>query len=444
MEITVSLAPIGRVNFNMELAEEQRATFRKNLIYGGVKVLGGQKFITDLESAQSYLESLDGQQYDMVVAFYGTFADSKMISLIAEQVDKPVFLWAVPDTPNGDRLELNSLCGVNLGAHSLRLKNIPYGYAYAEPNDMKSVQKIRTMASAGKIVEKLKKTKIGIWGKYPAGMDSCILDRPVLEDSLGVDVVEYPLEDVFARIRGLDAAAVVPVQSKLENKVSGINQLDQTQVAGTLSAYLVMKEMVKEDKLDGLAVRCWPEFFEDLKCSACGAVSMLTNEKVPTSCEADINGTITDLMLQWASGGTAFSTDVVVSDAEKDGTIIWHCGQAPLAMADPETPPTATVHSNRKLALLMEFVLKPGQVTVARLSRARGNLRLVLGRGKMLKAEKSFSGTSGVLRFERPADQVLDTILSEGLEHHISITYGDCFDVMEEVARMLGVPILYL
>ncbi|HKJ26682.1 MAG TPA: hypothetical protein VJ965_03505, partial [Anaerolineales bacterium] len=181
-----------------------------------------------------------------------------------------------------------------------------------------------------------------------------------------------------------------------------------------------------------------------LKCSACGAVSMLTNEKVPTSCEADINGTITDLMLQWASGGTAFSTDVVVSDAEKDGTIIWHCGQAPLAMADSDTPPTTTVHSNRKLALLMEFVLKPGQVTVARLSRANGSLRLVLGRGKMLKAEKSFSGTSGVVRFDRPANQVLDTILSEGLEHHISITYGDHFEVMEEVARMLGIPILYL
>jgi L-fucose isomerase-like protein len=444
MDITAAFAPIGRVNFNMALAEEHRVKFRRTLIYGGLRVLGGDSFITDLETAQAYVDSVQDRAFDVLVAFYGTFADSKMLSLIAEQIDRPIFLWALPEAPNGDRLELNSLCGVNLGAHSLRLKNIPYGYAYAASDDMQAVHKIRTLGTAGRIVESLKQTRIGVWGQYPAGMDSCILDRPALEEKLGVQVIEYPLDDVFEQIRSVDAAAVAPVKTRLAARIDGLDELDPAQVDGTLSAYLAMKETVRQDQLQGLAVRCWPEFFEEMKCSVCGAVSMMTNEMVPTGCEADINGTITDLILQLASGGTAFSTDVVVSDAQQDATVVWHCGQAPLAMADPGEKPRATVHSNRKLALLMEFTLKPGPVTVARLSRATGELRLVLGRGTILKGEKSFSGTSGLLRFERPAGQVLDTILSEGLEHHLSLTYGDHFDVLESVARMLGIPTLLL
>jgi hypothetical protein len=54
------------------------------------------------------------------------------------------------------------------------------------------------------------------------------------------------------------------------------------------------------------------------------------------------------------------------------------------------------------------------------------------------------SGTSGVLRFDRPAGEVLDTILGEGLEHHLSITYGDCVPALLALAKMLELPVLRL
>jgi L-fucose isomerase-like protein len=92
----------------------------------------------------------------------------------------------------------------------------------------------------------------------------------------------------------------------------------------------------------------------------------------------------------------------------------------------------------------MEFPLKPGTVTIARLSQASGELQLVAGRGEMLSAPISFSGTSGVLRFERPAQDTLDTIISEGLEHHVALTYGDHLDALLELARMLELPVLRL
>jgi len=92
----------------------------------------------------------------------------------------------------------------------------------------------------------------------------------------------------------------------------------------------------------------------------------------------------------------------------------------------------------------MEFPLKPGRVTLARLSQTTGGYRLVVGSGEMLRAQMSFSGTSGVLRFDRPAREILDTLLGQGLEHHLSLTYGDHVPTLLSLADMLGLPVLHL
>jgi L-fucose isomerase-like protein len=83
-------------------------------------------------------------------------------------------------------------------------------------------------------------------------------------------------------------------------------------------------------------------------------------------------------------------------------------------------------------------------VTIARLSEASGEYRLVIGRGEVLRGPKSFSGTSGLLKFDRPAREILEVILAEGLEHHISITYGDQTEALIAFAKLLKIPVLQL
>jgi L-fucose isomerase-like protein len=211
-----------------------------------------------------------------------------------------------------------------------------------------------------------------------------------------------------------------------------------------LSAYVALRDMAATQQIDGFAVRCWPEFFTDMGCASCGAMSILSDSMIPCSCEADVNGTITQFILQTLSGEPAFGTDIVSVDQDTDSLVVWHCGLAPLSMADPQTQPGVTIHSNRKLPLLMEFPLKPGRVTIARLSEATGSYRLVIGSGDIVRGDKPFSGTCGLLHFERPAAQVLDNILSEGLEHHISLTYGDHRPALLALAHMLDLPVLML
>jgi L-fucose isomerase-like protein len=440
----IGFVPLARTTFDMPLAAEVTQAARRNLTGHGFELIGPQELVTDGAGVQQAINELSAAPIDLLLVFQATFADSSAVTALAEAIKAPLFLWAVPEERTGGRLRLNSFCGINLGGHALRLNGKSYNYYYGNPDEPGAASAIREIAAAGYVVRRFKNARMGVVGTAPGGLDSCILDEDELSDHFGIQVVKIELERVFSQVRSLARGSVDRLRAELNCKVENLNELDTTKVDGTLGVYTILKKIATEEKLDGLAVRCWPEFFTDLGCASCGAMSMLTDDGLPCSCEADANGTVTQLVLQWLSGEQAFGSDVVSFDYKQDNAVLWHCGLAPLSMADPVVKPRVTIHSNRKMPLLMEFPLKPGRVTLARFSRASGELRLVAGGGEMLSAPPSYSGTSGVLRFDRPAHEVLDTILTEGLEHHISLTYGDYRSSLMAMARLLNLPVLRL
>ncbi|GAB4494571.1 MAG: L-fucose/L-arabinose isomerase family protein [Anaerolineales bacterium] len=450
----IAFAALARPTFDVALAQEMTQQAIEHLQIAGLELLVADSLIADLNGAKSYLAQLDGQEIDLLLVFQATFADSTLVTSLVEGLraggnTPPVFLWAVPEAPTGGRLRLNSLCGINLAGHALSQRGEKYEYAYAAPNDPNVLQQVKALAGAGMLRRRLAQARLGVVGEHPAGMDSCHLDEAQLGNALGLQVQRLPLEQVFSMVRAAPPEQVAAIRQTLDERLDNLAELEQKPLNGTLSVYQSLRQLAEQEKLSGLAVRCWPEFFTDLGCAACGAMSMLSDglgqhNPIPCSCEADANGTVTQLILHWLAGEPSFGTDIVAMDFEQDFISLWHCGLAPLSMANPKYQPRGTIHSNRKLPLLMEFPLKPGTVTLARLNRHQGQLRLVLGRGEMLDEPAPFSGTAGRLRLETPARQFFDTLMQEGLEHHISLVYGDYLAELQAFARLASLPVLQL
>jgi L-fucose isomerase-like protein len=440
----VALVPLARTTFDIPLAQQVTGQVRSRLARAGFELVGPEDLVTNLDRVAAVAGELAADPPDLLLALQATFADTTMVTRLARAVDAPLLLWAVPEALTGGRLRLNSFCGINLAAHALKRAGRPYATLYTAPDDAAAIDRVSTLARAGRARRRLRGARIGRIGEHPAGFDSCRFDGPALEERFGVEVVQVTLERIFEDAQAVSDGAVEEVLEGLRTRLADLDRLAQDPLRGTLRTYLALRQLAQEDAIDGLAVRCWPEFFTELDCAACGAMSMLSDELTPCSCEVDINGTITQLVLQWLSNEPAFGSDMVALDEERDAVVLWHCGLAPLSMADPTVQPRGTIHSNRELPLLMEFPLKPGRVTVARLSEATGGYRLVVGAGEMVRAPLSFSGTSGVVRFDRPAADVLNTLLAEGLEHHVSLTYGDHVPALLALAEMLDLPTLCL
>jgi L-fucose isomerase-like protein len=442
--LRIGLVSLARTTFDIPLAKQVDETVRQQFHQHALATCGPSGLITDQAGIQQAINELAGAELDLLVILQATFADATMVVELSDHLGTPLFLWAVPESPSGGRLRLNSFCGINLAGHSLSLRKRKYSYAYAAPDDPQVLERIQALASAGRVFRRLRTARLGVVGHNPDGFEPCRLDLPMLEAHFGLEVEQVPLQDLFERARKIETSRISVIRSRLDRKLDNLDSLEQEPLSGTLRVYAALKDLAAEQRLDGLAVRCWPEFFTEMGCAACGAMSMVTDEQTPCSCEADANGTVTQLILQWLSGEPAFGTDMVSLDFENNSVVIWHCGLAPLSMADPSYQPQGTIHSNRQKPLLMEFPLKPGIVTIARLGQTADGPRLVVGRGEMLSAPPSFSGTSGVLRFERPARSVFETIMSQGLEHHISLTYGDYVPALLALADLLDLPVLLI
>ncbi len=441
--LRVGFVACARPTFDVAWADEVTRAARAALEGAGFALIGDARLAADLDALDAALQALSNEPLDALIAFQATFTDSSFAARLAERCAAPLLLWAAPEARTGGRLRLNSLCGINLAAHALRLRGVNYHWLYASPDDAQAIAQITAVAKAGRARRRLRATRLGVVGEHPPGFESCRLDTERLRRRLGVEVARFELAEVFARARAVNGQ-VGALREQLGAHIAGLDALLREPVDGTLAVYVALRQLAEEASCDALAVRCWPEFFTELGCAACGALALLNTDCLPCGCEADANGALTQLILQWIGGAPAFGADLVECNIQENSAVVWHCGQAPLTMADPRGGIRGGLHSNRRLPLVMEFALKPGRVTIARLSQSGGDLRLVVGGGEMLAAPPSFSGTSGVLRFDRPAGDVLATIMAEGLEHHIALAYGDHTAALHALARMLDMPTLSL
>jgi L-fucose isomerase-like protein len=265
-----------------------------------------------------------------------------------------------------------------------------------------------------------------------------------LKSLCGVEIREIAIDAFLGSIQAVPDTDTVPVRARVENDLGDLSELEPDALTKSLKIYKALRTLADDEGYAGIAIRCWPEFFTELGAAACGPMGMMGEDGTPCGCEADVYGTISTLILRWLGDRPAFNSDLVDVDVADDTAVFWHCGQAPISMADPEGPKRATVHSNRKMPLLYEFPFKPGRVTLARLSQSRNRTRMVIGGGEVLKRPISFSGTSGVVRFDCPASDVLDRILAEGLEHHISLAYGEHRPALRRLATLMKIPVLEL
>ncbi len=458
---------IARPTFDVPFAEATAAAAFETLQRGGLDLVGSPDLGMDEDSVRAAVASVVEAGADALIVIQATFADSSL-AVAATETSLPVLLWAVPEERTGGRLRLNSFCGINLGAFTLTNMGRDYRWVVAPADDDTAVSEITaafaspvvrpTVAAVGPagdapatataqaIAERLRSTTVGRVGERPGGFEPCGYEAATLRSILGVTVDEVELPILFERSAAAPVGAVAAARDRAAGFLDGVDDVDQESLDKSLRMNAGLRSLIDEGGWSGVATRCWPETFTDYGGAACTPMALLTEDHTPGSCEADVYGNITGLVLSWLGGSASFVADLVDLDTDESTNtgVVWHCGLAPFEMADPEATPVATIHSNRKKPLLSEFPLKPGRVTIARFSQSRGQHRLLIGGGEMLRRPLPFSGTAGVLRFDSPVGDVLHTIMSEGLEHHYGLVYADVRTELRALAAELGIPVIEL
>lgn len=453
---TVGILPLGRPTFDVPFAEENLALMLAALEATGYRIVGPRGLLFDAAATREAIAALKAEALAQVLILQVTFTDATMAVEAANAFAIPLSFWAIPEPRVGDRIRLNSFCGMNLAGHALGLAGREFGWLYSAP-DAPGLDVALAELLAGKrmshplpLVETggtrkptpIQGARIARIGRHPDGFDTCAYDPGKLAALAGVSVDVYEVGDMFGRAASVSAEEAGAIRRDAEAIAGGLDEVDQPQLDRSLRLKAAIEQIRAEGGYDAFAIRCWPETFTEYGGAVCGPVAMMGEARVPCACEADVYGALTTLLLQRVAGQPAFLADLVDVDVSENTAVVWHCGQAPASMADPEVARTATIHTNRKMPLLFEFPLKPGRVSFFRISQARGRTFAVIGGGEMLRRPLAFAGTSGVLRFDSGSRSVLSSVMDGALEHHMALAYGDHRDALRAVARDLGLPIL--
>jgi L-fucose isomerase-like protein len=466
--LTFGVVVLARPTFDVPFAEKMMARAFATLDAAGIATVGPRELSFDRAAAERAMaEITSNAKIDLMLILQITFTDATMTVEVARRATVPLAIWAVPEPRAGGRLRLNAYCGLNLAAHALGRAGVDHGWLYADPAQQGLAEQLRALvkpysnstlqaepigaerqdldrASAQQALAHLQGSTVTVVGKHPDGFDTCEYDDALLKQLAGVKVETIQLTQLFDKARAADQQRVADVRAQVADELAGLDAVDQEQLERSFRVFCALQDVQRETGAKGLAVRCWPEMFTEYGCAACGPMAMMNGQRVPSACEADVNGSITQLLLQTLAGEPAWMADLVDITPAENTAVLWHCGLAPLSMRDPESIAEATIHTNRKMPLLHQFAIKPGRITLARLSRARNQVKLMIAGAEVVRAPKAFTGCSGTVRFDKPAGEVCERIMSEGLEHHFALAYGDLRPALRAVAERWKLPVLEL
>lgn len=209
---------------------------------------------------------------------------------------------------------------------------------------------------------------------------------------------------------------------------------------------VVLDEIIKEFRMDAVALRCWNEFQLELGISPCVVVSELNNKGIVAACEVDVANAVMMRALGLASDGIATCLDWNNNYAdEEDKCILFHCGPVPAEMMTEK----GQIRDHAILANAVGqgrgFGCNTGRIasfecTFGSLLTADGRIKCFVGQGQFTddSIPDNFFGCAGVAEIDN-LQNVLVYIGLNGYRHHVSVARGHVMNpVYDALTRYLG------
>ncbi|MDD3920813.1 MAG: fucose isomerase [Eubacteriales bacterium] len=468
-QVKLALVSVSRDCFPITLSEKRRvalkAAYEKK--YGPI-----HECTVTIENENDMLKAaadVKAAGANALVVLLGNFGPESSETLLAKHFDGPVMYVAsaeeniaVLSSDRGDAYCGMLNCSYNLGLRNIKayIPEYPVGTA-EEVADM--VQEFVPVARALIAVSKL---KIFTFGPRPQDFLACNAPIKPLFD-LGVEIQENSELDLLVAYNKHKDDPRIPAKIKEMEEELG----DGNKMAGILPR-LAQYELTLLDWIDAnlgcreyaaFANKCWPAFQTEFGFVPCYVNSRLTAMGIPTSCEVDIYGALSEFIGTCVTGESVTLLDINNSvpkemfDAEiagktgythKDTFMGFHCGNTPMCRLtkgtmkyqlimkrglEPDGEPDITRGT-------LEGDIIPGDITFYRLQgNAKGQLVSYIAQGEVLPvATRSFGGI-GVFAIPEMARFYRHVLIEKNYPHHGAVAFGHVGRALFSVFNMLGV-----
>jgi L-fucose isomerase-like protein len=355
----------------------------------------------------------------------------------------PVLVQATPDDPNRMKLDRrrDSFCGKISVCNNLVQNRIPFSLTTTHtvrPDSDEFRADLRRFVAVCRTLKGLRQARIGLVGARPNAFRTVRFSERLLQ-AAGITVTTIDLSDVYGAAAKLSFTDP-RVKAKLEQlsayvDTSSVPEHPLVQMA-RLAA--VLDDWMVDNGLQATALQCWSSMQENFGINACGVMSLMSQNLLPSACETDLTGAIAMYALQLASGRPSALVDWNNNFGDDPNKcVFFHCGNWAKEFASDTTIGVAEIQAT---TLGREHTYgglaghaNAGPITYARVNTddLHGQIRAIVGEGRFTEDRLDTFGMTGVVEIPRLQD-LLTHICRNGFEHHVAMSASQVSDVLEE------------
>lgn len=357
-------------------------------------------------------------------------------------ISSKIGVWAVPDIEKEGGVKLHSLVstshylGIIKKTLSERKIKTKWFYNYADTDEFKNKFLITVKSLIAQ--KKLKQSRIGLIGGISPGFDNMIVDNDKIKQNIGTIIDEATILELVDKAKNFKQSIIDEEIKKIKNAATDITVSDDDSFNKVTRVYFALKQMREENNWDSLAVQCWSQFQELYGIAPCMAYGWMGSEDgIAVSCEGDVQGAISMLLLNYISNTEKSSTllDLATFDREADAVLMWHCGVSPRHFANEDgikwvDHSTLGRKTEKKYGIAGDQVFKAQSSTTTYLGNNAERL-LVLNSEIFNHTNKGYDGTRGwfketkLNRLNISAENLINTLNMIGHEHHYAVGQGN-------------------
>ncbi|QJD81993.1 L-fucose/L-arabinose isomerase family protein [Cohnella herbarum] len=398
-KLKLGYAPTRRFTFSEQDAFKYKVQIREKMDSFGMDIdivdlegLNSEGLLYDDHiNAEQIAERFKQQDVDAVFFPHCNFGTEDTVARVAKSLGKPVLLWGPRDeAPLEDGMRLrDTQCGLFATGKVLRRFNVPFTYiTNSRVNDPVFERGFKNFISAANVVRQFRKLRILQIGPRPHSFWTMMCNEGELLERFGIELYPITLVDITKAAKHQEKMnstemqeAITYIREKLD-----ISEVTDDDVRRVAALKVAMKKYATDTGSTAIAIQCWSSLQDAIGIMPCLANALLTDEQIPVTCETDIHGAITSIMVQAAAMNEApiFFADLTIRHPENaNGELLFHCGNFPVSLSVEDKP------KMRKHFLFDDHApgthegeIRGGDMTLARFDGDHGEYQLFLGKAR--------------------------------------------------------------
>jgi L-fucose isomerase-like protein len=297
-----------------------------------------------------------------------------------------------------------------------------------------------------RVIKGMENLVIGAIGARTTPFKTVRIDELALQKH-GITVESFDLADIIGRVKLLSAdSEAFKAKANFLNGYTTWDGIPVEAFNNLVRLGVVLDNVIVENKLNAIAIRCWTELQIQLGISPCVLLGALNNLGLPAACEVDIGNAIMMYALSMASGNVPACLDWNNNYGDDENKcILFHCGPVPVSLMSNLGHISDHAILSNSLGEGKSYGCHVGRIsprpfTFGSLLTSEGNIKLYLGQGHFTddRIPEDFFGCAGVAEIPH-LQEVLMHIGRDGHRHHVSITTGHVqYSLLEALQNYLS------